>query len=565
MFSRRIFHTAKAGLVLMLLCALVQSMVWATDTANHVQIGLENAPPLVVLDQGKVRGELRNGVLEFRGILYGDDVSGNRRWTRAQPAPGWEGILDASTFQPACAQAARYGITESSTNENCLHLNISRPWVPGEILTNTVPRPVLIWIHGGSFVGGSAALYRLDRLVREMDAVVVSINYRLGVLGFMPHPGFDTQHNGGYALEDQRLAMRWVKNNIAAFGGDPDNITLAGESAGGASVCMHLLAPEQTQDLFHKAIIQSAACSFALRSVNEQNAFGRAVGETVGCTDPDNAVACMRQIPAEKLIEAGDKVAGSDLMAFAPVFGTETLPRQGLNSLQQGQFVRVPVLYGGTRDEMRLWVGYAAQAGQSVTTENYAEALQAVYGDNAALIEKQYPPDEQGSPAATLGSVMSDFRPDNGINHCQFIDTAYTLAHHVPVYFMDFADRNAPVLGVSMPASPDPGFELGAVHSSELNYFFPHFSNNSRLDAPDLQPASHSMSELMISSWARFIRSGIPQADALPNWELFSSRGQAMRFSPDQIDIFSPAKEYRCDFWRNLYPTAFSDLQNIQP
>ena len=560
-FSRRAFHTAAAGLLLMLLCALIQSMAWGTGAANHVQI----EPPLVVLDQGKVRGTLRHGVLEFRGIPYGDDVSGDRRWTRAQPAQGWTGILDASTFQPACAQAARYGITESSANENCLHLNISRPWIPEETPTKAVKRPVLVWIHGGSFVGGSAALYRLDRLAREMDAVVVSINYRLGVLGFMPHPGFDVQYNGGYALEDQRLAMHWVKNNIAAFGGDPDNITLAGESAGAASVCMHLLVPEQTQDLFHKAIVQSAACSFALRSVNERNAFGRTVGETVGCTDPDHAVACMRQIPAEQLIQAGDKVAGSDLMAFAPVFGTTTLPRQGLDSLQNGQFVRVPVLYGGTRDEMRLWVGYAVQAGQTVTAENYTESLQAVYGNNTALIQRQYPAHMQGSPAATLGSVMSDFRPDNGINHCQFVDTAYLLSRHVPVYFMDFADRNAPVLGVSMPASPDPGFKLGAVHSSELNYFFPHFSNNSRLDAPDLQPSSQAMSEQMIAAWAQFMRTGTPQTNALPEWELFSVQGKAMRFIPDLPGLFSPAKEYQCDFWKRLYPAAFSNMQETQP
>ena len=559
--GRKTFHAAVAGLVLTLLCTLAQSMAWGAEAANHVQI----EPPLVALDQGKVRGELRHGVLEFRGIPYGDDVSGNRRWTRAQPAPAWDGILDANTFQPACAQAARYGITESSTNENCLHLNISRPWHSAEVLTTAVTKPVLVWIHGGSFVGGSAALYRLDRLAREMDAVVVAINYRLGVLGFMPHPGFDTQYNGGYALEDQRLAMRWVKNNIAAFGGDPDNITLAGESAGAASVCMHLLVPEQTQDLFHKAIIQSAACSFALRSANERNAFGRTVGETVGCTDPDNAVACMRQVPAEELIAAGDEVAGSDLMAFAPVFDTATLPRQGLNSLQNGQFVRVPVLYGGTRDEMRLWVGYAVQAGQTVTAENYAESLQAVYGTNTAVIHQQYPAHMQGSPAATLGSVMSDFRPDNGTNHCQFIDTALMLARHVPVYFMDFADRNAPVLGVSMPASPDPGFELGAVHSSELNYFFPHFSNNSRLNAPNLQPASQAMSELMIAAWAQFMRTGAPQTNALPEWELFSIKGKAMRFVPGQISMFAPAKEYQCDFWRKLYPTAFSDLQATQP
>lgn len=342
MFGRHLrFFAATFSGTMAIALALVPPPALAAR--NSIQTAAE--PPVIAVAQGQLQGVVRNGVLEFRGIPYGDDVSGDRRWSRAQPAPGWDGVFKAISFQPACAQAARYGITEASTNENCLHLNISLPWQPGESLAGE-SRPVLVWIHGGSFVGGSASLYRLDRLAREMDAVVVSINYRLGVLGFMPHPGFDAPYNGGYALEDQRLALQWVNRNIASFGGNPHNITLAGESAGGASVCMHLLTPEETQGLFHKAIIQSAACSFALRPAIEQNAFGRSVGEALGCDDPEHAVACMRKVPVEDLIAAGDQVAASDLMAFAPVFGTRTLPRQSLNALQDAQFVRVPVLYG---------------------------------------------------------------------------------------------------------------------------------------------------------------------------------------------------------------------------
>ena len=514
-------------------------------------------PPLVQTQQGPVQGVIRHGVLEFRGIPFGSDVSGENRWTLARPAPVREGVLYANSFQPPCAQAGRYGITEASNNENCLHLNISRPFMPGVPL-EAQKRPVLVWIHGGSFVGGSASLYRLDRLAREADAVVVSVNYRLGVLGFMPHPDFEPRHNGGYALEDQRLAMRWVKENIEAFGGDVSNITLAGESAGGSSVCMHLLTPEHTEGLFHKAIIQSAACSFGLREVTSREAFGQQVGEAAGCADSSTRLQCMKQVDVQDLIAAADKVAGSDLMAMAPVYGNETVPRQSLDSLESGRFVRVPVLYGGTRDELRLWVGYAVQAGEQINAGNYLAKLREVYGDNAERVKKAYPAGHFQSAAAALGSVMSDFRPDNGINHCQYVDTAALLSRQVPVYFSEFADRNAPVLGVSMPASPVPDFELGAVHSAELNYFFPYFSNNSRLDAPDLPPASEALSQQLVATWASFIRTGIPGAPGLPAWEPFNNQRQGLRFAPGAIQPLSPAAEYQCDFWQSLYPQAFA-------
>jgi para-nitrobenzyl esterase len=226
---------------------------------------------------------------------------------------------------------------------------------------------VLLWIHGGAFVGGAASLYRLDRLARDADAVVVSINYRLGVFGFMAPPAAATGAGHVLGLEDQRLAMRWVKDNVAAFGGDPENITLAGESAGAASVCMHLLAPEQTRGLFHRAIIQSAACGTPLRTLAEAEAFAAKVAAQAGCADPTNALACLNAVEPQRLIAAGSKAASGELMAFAPYTGTATVPHMSLDALQAGAFARVPVLNGFTRDEMRLYVGYDVQDGASIT------------------------------------------------------------------------------------------------------------------------------------------------------------------------------------------------------
>lgn len=532
----------------------ISPSVAQTVTATDV---VRLAGPVVQTAGGKVQGVLRNGALEFRGIPYGDSVSGPMRWTLPRPAPAWDGVLSAIDFRPACAQAARYNLTEQSNSEDCLSLNISRPYPTDEPLAEQ-KLPVLVWIHGGAFVGGAGSLYRLDRLARDADAVVVSLNYRLGVFGFMPHPAFDPDHNGGYALEDQRLAMRWVQDNIAAFGGDPDNITLGGESAGAASVCMHLMTPEATRGLFHKAIATSAACSFGLRSVEQAGVLGQQVALAVGCEDPVKVLECLRAKDATELIAAGDRVAGTDLAAFAPAYGTKTLPRQGLESLQTGKVLNVPVIFGGTRDEMRLYVGYAVQAGDKITPENYQDHLRAVYADHAPAVLERYRLAPGQSPAAALGSVNSDFHPGAGINHCQYADTAALLSKHLPVFMMEFADRNVPVLGVAMPATPDPGFELGAAHSSDLNYFFPNFSNTSRMDAPDLSSQSQALADQVVNAWGQFMRMGVPRADGLPEWLPFNVSQKVLRVHPGQNGQIDPWKEYQCSFWRERYPAAFS-------
>jgi para-nitrobenzyl esterase len=383
------------------------------------------------------------------------------------------------------------------------------------------------------------------------------MNYRLGVFGFMPHPAFDAEINGGFALEDQRLAMRWVRDNIAAFGGDPDNITLAGESAGAASVCMHLIAPEEAAGLFHKAIVQSGACTFRLRSVEERESFGESVAKEAGCADPATALQCLRGKDPQAVIAAGDKVAAGDLMAFAPPYGTKTVPRQGLDALDSGRFVQVPVLNGGTRDELRLYVGYDVQAGKTYDADTYAPTIEALYGDKASSVLAQYPLKAFPSAPIALATAMTDFRPDVGINRCLYVESARLMSRHVPVYQWEYADRGVRVLGVAMPA-PDPGFELGAAHSSELNIFFPGFSSTAAMSAPEPLPASAALGEQVMASWVGFIRNGDPATAGIQDWKLFADGGTAMRFEPGNVHVFDPWSDANCAFWRSLYPDYFA-------
>ncbi len=509
-------------------------------------------------ESGSVRGVIRNDVLEFRGIPYAAAPAGKLRWEFPKPPARWADVRDASRFGSACPQVARFGLTEASSNEDCLTINVSTP----KKRQRDEKLPVIVWIHGGAFVGGGSNQYRLDALVRTGNVVVVSMNYRLGVFGFMAHPAFAAEYNGDLGLEDQRAALRWVKRNIAAFGGDPDNVTVGGESAGAGSVCQHLASPEQVAGLFHKALVQSAACLQPLPSVEEAQEFGLKVAAEVGCTDPATALQCLRKAPLKTLLDAGAKVAGGAVMSFGPAIGNQTVPRSMAVALKTGDLVKVPVIMGGTRDELRLYVGYDVQAGHTVTAENFMAWLEKIYGNSERekqqripeQIARQYPLTEGVSPPAQLGTIMSDYTPLVGINNCLYLRTGAAFARYMPVYQFEFADRNAPVIGVGIPAQPDPGFELGAVHSSELNYLFPNLSNTAKINAPDLAPASQAVADLMQAYWTSFARTGAPTAQGGPQWPRLGLPNSVMRFVPDGTGTYDAWQAHRCDFWRAKYP-----------
>jgi para-nitrobenzyl esterase len=503
---------------------------------------------------GELRGVIRNGALEFRGIPYAAPPVGELRWALPRPASPWQGVRDAANFGPACPQQARFNLTERSESEDCLSLNVSAPAdrKPGELL------PVFFYIHGGQFVGGASSLYRLDKLAREGRMVVVSANYRIGVFGFMSHPAFSNEgYNGNYGLEDQRAALAWVQQNIAAFGGDPSNVTVGGESAGAGSICMHLASPERVQGLFHKAFVLSAGCFAPLKTVAEAEETGIAMARAVGCGLSPDPLSCMRsKSVADWLVVGGHQAERdpTDLLVFGPTVGNRTVPRFPRDAaVPGGRFVDVPVMMGGARNELRLYVGYAVQDGFNVTPSNWVQWLRAVYGNRAEAIATQYLPGD--SPPATLGSVFSSYNPKIPINNCLYLRTARALSARLPVYQFEFADPHAPVLGVGI-APPDPGFELGAVHSAALNYFFPNYSNTSRINAPDLPTASQALASTMVAQLASFARTGEPSAPAAPKWPRYSGPASVMLWESSKVGPYDAGAHHRCEFWRGLYPDS---------
>jgi para-nitrobenzyl esterase len=535
--SRRVARIVCGGL-----CGLA-FLAPALPAAAHA-----DTPALTVRTaEGAVHGATGKGVLEFRGIPFAAPPVSDLRFAPPAPVKPWSGVLDATAYRDACPQARRFNLTEESNVEDCLHVNVAVPTAPYR-----GPRAVLVWFYGGAFVGGSTKLYPIDFLAREGDMVVVSVNYRLGPLGFMAHPAFAAEANGGYALEDQRAALRWVQRNIAAFGGDPGNVTIGGVSAGAASVCMHLVAPQSTTGLFQKAIVQSAGCSFHMRNLEEGQQAGLALAKLVGCDDPKTALACLRSKPVKALVDAGTTVASSDYRAFAPIYGNGTVPQQSADAFKRGEFVRVPILNGGASNEMRLYVGYEVEAGGKITPENYKERLRALYGDNVDTVLAAYPLTRYSSPPTALGSAMSDFMPSGGLNGCLFVRTAWLASRFVPVYQYEFADDAAP------PVMNDPGFELGAVHTSEMPYQFPGFSNTSVLNGPSLAPPQRELARQMVAYWSSFVRTGRPAGAGLPEWQPFDPSRQALRLKPGAVGMFDASAAHQCALWERLYPEELS-------
>ncbi|MBC7908217.1 MAG: carboxylesterase family protein [Rhodospirillaceae bacterium] len=534
--------------------ALLAGMgISAVLLSGSVNAATTQADTIVKTDHGKVRGVIQNGVREFKGIPYAAPPVGDLRWVEPQPLKPWTGVLDATKYGSACPQLGRYGLTEASETEDCLHINVTAPY-SGKREPNH-KRPVIVWIHGGGFVGGSSALYPLDTMAKSGDAVVVSLNYRVGVFGFMPHPGFGKAHNGGYGLEDQRAAMRWVKRNIAAFGGDPNNITLAAESAGASSVCMHIVAPKETTGLFNKAIIQSGGCAHQLKSVAESSATGTTVAAKVGCLDAATAPACMRTKPVNDLLNAATEAMGSNLMTYAPSFGTDTVPLQPSVAIDSGQIVKVPMINGGNRDELRLYVAYAVQGGDVINAGNYSAHLESEYGkDKVDDVLAEYPLENYSSPPVALAAATSDFTLKNGLNNCIYLQGGKSLAKHVDVYEYVFADANAP------PVTEDPGFEMGAVHSAELPYQFPHFSNTTKLDGPDLAPASQRLADQMMAYWTSFAKTGKPSAPNSPHWNKFTADKMVLQFEPGKVGYFDASDQHKCGFWKKQYPDILTKI-----
>jgi para-nitrobenzyl esterase len=486
---------------------------------------------------GAVRGVVAPDHRFFGGIPYAAPPVGELRWQLPQSVSKWDGIRDATRLGPRCLQDLVGDIEVGrQTDEDCLNLNV---WTPAS--ESEEPRPVMVWIHGGAFVSGSGGVYDARRLAARGDIIVVTINYRLGTLGFLAHPALGPPGEvGNYGLADQQAALEWVRDNIAQFGGDPDKVTIAGESAGGMSVCDHLVAPG-SQELFSAAIIQSGPCQAQL-ALPEAERISVDYARDAGCADPATAAECLRALPADKLRDPVRYFRIGEDGLSGPVTGTKLLPKDPMTAFAGGRGARVPVAIGSNRDEFTLFVALQYLRGEELRPGDYPKVLGETFGPNAPAVADRYPLDRYGGSAPLAYSAAVT----DGEFSCVDERIADDLARYSPVYAYEFNDRQAPV--------PDPlrtlPFPVGASHSLELRYLFDVGG------APPLNPAQQVLSDQMMDYWSEFVRTGTPNGDGLPEWPEVGDDpavGNRLSLKPDDVKVADDFdRVHQCPFWAAL-------------
>ncbi|MDT0308288.1 carboxylesterase family protein [Streptomyces sp. DSM 44917] len=462
---------------------------------------------VVRTENGPVRGQATAEGRQFLGIPYARPAEGELRWRAPRPAQDWRGVRDATAYGNSCAQNTYWapGHEEQRTTEDCLDVNV---YTPPAAARGQGRLPVLVWIHGGANVGGAGRDIVPDAFARRTDTVVVTLNYRLGAMGFLTLPGT----SGNFALLDQQQALRWVQENIRAFGGDRDRVTIAGESAGGSAVCNQLASPG-SRGLFRAAIVMSGAYDdCAGRPREEAVADGLAFAARLGCTDPARAADCLRRRPAEDILNAQGR--GWDYTV-----GGRELPVQPAAAFASGRASRVPVMNGANSDEGLVFAYDSFDRwGRPLTAEGYPRALVDAFGEEAgARALEEYPLSAYERPAYAYAAAFGD-----RLFACPALRLNPLLAGRGPVYAYEFADRTSPLFA-SLPQDAD--FDFGATHAAELNYLF----NPYGLEA-DFNDEQRRLAAQMTAYWGSFVHGSPPRAAGQPAMPEQSARpGEVLR------------------------------------
>jgi len=449
------------------------------------------------------------------------------------PAPAWSAPRDASSFGPECAQILGNTLSASS-DEDCLYLNV---WTPD---ADVKKAPVFVWIYGGGFIEGSGAdlTYNGANVVAQTGSIVVTFNYRLGALGFLSHPALATAENvttsPSQGLLDQQAALKWVQTNIASFGGDPANVTVAGESAGAISTCTHLVMPGSS-GLFAHAVIESGLCvSFPLmfQPPAQANDQGNRLAAALGCTDPTAVLTCMQSANAQDVLTAlpgRHALFGATGDSFSPVVDGAVLQQAPADAIKAGSFAKVPTIIGSNLNEGQLF-GYLWGSPAPTPTDLRGSLGLLFTSSQVDTIAARYPVDTD-APTAFV-DILSD------VITCMARSTARLVsAGGAPTYLYQFT------YPFQVPAFPG----LTTTHSFEIPFVFGNGYEGSELSDADV-----AMSGTMQAYWFSFAKTGTPTGTiAWPAYIQGTDQDLKLDAPPTVATGLNGAT---CDFWDSMEP-----------
>lgn len=493
--------------------------------------------PVRATAQGTVMGKTDGTVVSFLGIPYAAPPVGALRWVAPQPPANHANTLVTTSYSNYCPQGLSQ-IGPGGGNEDCLYLNVQAPASarPGSNL------PVIFWIHGGGLNTGSGQEYDGGAWVREQNVVYVTINYRLGALGFFAHPALAAENargiSGNYGLLDQVAALQWVKANIANFGGNPNRILIHGESAGGLSTINMLLTP--LAPAFNAAVIQSGAYSRAYPTLATAQNNGQNFATARGCTTQDAAcIAQLRALPATTIRQGS--------FSTSPNVDGYALTQQPFAAFAAGNFRRVPIIDGTNLTEGRLFISQTELlGGQPYTADTYTSVGAAILGGaNAdATLRERYPLAFWGIPNYAAAAISTDY-----VFTCASVLLESLLARYVPVYAYELTEPLPPM--VFLP--PDPNMpSLGTPHAADLPFLFPLFKNDFLSYPPaNFSPPQRRLGKGMRSMWSTLLKFGRPLNPTGGVWPRYTltSPGVLNLRAPAPTMSYNRSQAHQCDLW----------------
>lgn len=548
------------------------SLIAAADDEDDVASDRNNGPT-VQTAEGPVIGFQQSGVYEFLGIPYAAPPVDSLRWMPPQPVAHWHRPLHATKFGNTCAQVTELGVFAgpASIDEDCLYLNVFTTklghgsWSNGS--GGKGGNPVLVWIHGGGNVDGESNDYDATSLAKGgskgTPTVVVTLNYRLGLFGFLAHPALDAEHHlhDNYGILDQQAVLRWVQRNIAAFGGDPTRVALGGQSAGAQDTGVNQISP-LAKGLFNRAIYESAPLSgIAVYSVGI--AHGQAFAQAAGCgTDASpGTAACLRKLTAAQILQLQGTPNANGPYVTGPMLDGTIMPITPVTAWTTGKFSQMPIMGGNVQDEANFGIGiseYFATPQAPITAEQYEKLVTTTYTGAEYSGGPNYPAGTVQKVLAQYPSNLNNLTPQEVFDlvgthpgACRNVLVDQLWAKWVPVYEYEFNDQEAPYYFPILP-----GFTPLAAHTIDIQFLFKNWHGSLLgVNHPEsLSPAEEVLSDQLVSAWTNFAATGNPNGHGNAPWPQFTAAANAPAVLSEKpglgtFTLQQWSTNHNCTFW----------------